>query len=185
MMSKTTALFVKHIEKPGAVLPCFCQESCKNGPSNNHRGGETPRKICSQSIATKLSATVWDWLRDIDHGTPVTPGENVGDPYSGGKRRPPAPNSGGVEKIWKSVVYDGFIFKSLNISIYIYIYIIYIYIYIHIFTLFAFGSTPVFDFRSFWRRAGENMLRTTVADGSHSGDSDDGVGAVFAAFVVI
>ena len=99
--------------------PCFCQDSCKNGPSNDHRGGEPPRKICRQSIATKLNSLGLDsWHR------PVTPGENVGDPYSGGKKRPPAPNSGGLGKVWKSVVYDGFIFKSLNISIHnIYIYI--------------------------------------------------------------
>ena len=128
MISKTTALGQKHW-KPRCCSPCFCQDSCKNRSIQRPSWRWTPQEDLQPSIdrdqAERDSFGLASWHR------PVTPGKNVGDPYSGGKERPPAPNSGGLGKIWKSVVYDGFIFKSLNISIYIYIqlytHIIYIY----------------------------------------------------------
>ena len=114
MISKTTALGQKHW-KPRCCSPCFCQDSCKNRSIQRPSWRWTPQEDLQPSIdrdqAERDSFGLASWHR------PVTPGKNVGDPYSGGKERPPAPNSGGLGKIWKSVV------SYLNHWIFPYIYI--------------------------------------------------------------
>ena len=154
-MSKTTALGQKHW-KPGCwVALVFAKIAAKTvHPTTIVVVNPPGRSAVNRS---RPSWTVWDWIRGIDQWHL---GRMLEIRTLAVKKDHPLPTQAGWEKYGKA----WFMMVSY-LNHWIFQYIIYIYIYIYISTLFAFGSPPVFDFRSFWRRAGENMLRTTVADG--------------------